>query len=169
MDKNNGQISNLLKRLKAGSKATKEIPWPGSDNEEDLIRMRVLNDEDYLKATLAADKMIPNVTMANVSRYNAELETQLLYRSLTDPETGHTLGTITEFRQLLSPEIKAILVDELDALHNENSPNVESMTDEDFDKLFEEVKKNAEKTVSSISSIHILRKLVKSLASTPKK
>ena len=159
--------NNLLMKLKAGSKVYKDIQWPGTDDA--TIRMRILNDGDYLAATLASDKIMGSVTMANASRYNAELETQLLYRSITDPESGKSLGVITDFRLLISPEIKADLIDELDALHVENSPNPEVLSDEEFDKLFESVKKKPEEVVSSVSNINTLRKLVKYLVPAPKK
>lgn len=157
---------DLLQKIKSGSQVTKEIPWPGDDA---IIKMRILNDNDYLQATLAADKLLPKVSVANVNRYNAELETQLLHKSITDPETGRNLGNISEFRQLLTPEIKSVLIDELDALHTEHSPDPNTLSEEEFDKLFLEIKKNATKTVGSVSNIHTLRKLVTILASKQKK
>ena len=157
---------DLLQKIKAGSQAYKDISWPGQ--AETLIRLRVLNDNDYLQSTLAADKTVPNVSVANVSRYNGEMETQLLYRAITDPESKKSIGTITDFRQLLTPEIKAQLIDVLDALHNEFSPNPDNLSSEEFDKLFEDIKKNAEETVSSVSNIFTLRKLVKYLVKLKK-
>lgn len=159
-------MDDLLQKIKAGSQATKDIPWPGQ--EDNIIRMRILNDQDYLMATLAADKIITNVTVANVSKYNGEVETQLLYRSVINPETGKNLGAITDFRLILTPEIKVVLVDELGALHDEHSPDPSNMSEEEFDKLFETVKKNAVETVSGVSNIFTLRKLVVSLATSRK-
>jgi len=159
-------MSDLLAKLKAGSLNSKDIPWPG--NEDLLIRMRVYNDNDHLKATLATDKVITNVTMSNVERYNAELYTQLLYLVITDLD-NKPIGTIADFRTLLTPEIKKILIDLLDALHEECSPDPENMTSEEFDLLLNDIKKNVEETVLSVSNIFTLRKLVLSLVLNQKK
>lgn len=153
---------SLLERLKAGSSLKKEIEWPGSGEK---IQIRLLNDGDYLSATLAADELMKNVSVANIEKYNGEIETQLLYRCCLDPETGKSIGSITDFRITLTPEVKAVLVDEMNSFHDENSPNTNQMSQEQFDKLFETVKKNAETAIMSVVNISLLRKLIVTLVS----
>ena len=129
--------------------------------------LRVANDNDYLQATIAADQLFPNVTIANSYKYNGEVEAQLLYRCVTDLE-NKPIGTITNFRDLLTPEIKSSLIDELDAFHEECSPIMDKMSNEEFDKLLDSIKKNVQ-DIGNISSIHTLRRLIVSLVSVPKK
>lgn len=155
----------LLDKIKAGSQASKEINWPGSEDAK--IKIRVCNEQDFLKASQETDKLFQGTKVGaeNVDQYSAEKETQLLFRAIQDPTTEKQLFTnILEFRSVLTPEIKNILGDELDALHEEFSPNPEDISNEDFDKLVQDVKKNAE-AIESNSNIFTLRKLVRYLVS----
>ena len=152
---------SLIDKIKLGSQATKKIAWPGA--EDATIQIRVCNESDYLAASMAADKLFNDVKIGleNVDAYNAEKETQLLFRAIQDPETGEQLfKNITEFRDLLVPEIKNFLSDQLDALHEEFSPELTTISDEDFDKLVQDVKKNAAEVLQTQSNIYTLRKLI---------
>ena len=162
-------MSDLLDKIKAGSSHKKEVSWPGTDQ---TIHMRVLNENDHLQSSLATDALFKGTPIAlqNMDHYNGELETQYLYRATEDPETGKQLfSNITEFRDVLTPEIKNILAEELDALHEEFSPDPLKLSDEEFDKLTSDIKKNAEATVGAVSNIFIARKLIIFLAKPRKK
>lgn len=155
---------DLIDKIKAGSQATKDINWPGSEN---MIRIRLCNESDFLLASQQTDKIFEGTRIAaeNVDQYSAEKETQLLFRAILDPTTDKQLFTnITEFRSVLTPEIKNILGEALDALHEEYSPDPETISEEDFDKLVQDVKKNAE-AIENVSNIFTLRKLVRYLTS----
>lgn len=154
----------LIDKIKAGSQATKEIDWPGSENK---IRIRLCNENDFLIASQETDKLFEGTRIAaeNVDQYSAEKETQLLFRAIQDPATGKQLFTnITDFRTVLTPEIKNILGETLDALHEEYSPDLDTISDSDFDKLVEGVKKNAD-IIDDVSNIYTLRKLSRFLVS----
>jgi len=157
-------MSNLLDKIKAGSLNKKEITWPGTDQK---VHLRVLNENDHLQASLSADKIFEGTPIAiqNMDQYNAELETQYLFRAIEDPETGKRLfNTITEFREIVTPEIKNKLAEELDSFHEECSPDPYKMSDEEFDKMILNVKKNAKETVGNVSNINTLRELIIYLA-----
>jgi len=162
-------MSNLLEKIKSSGKQRKEVKWPGTDN---VIHLRVLNENDHLQSTLAADKLFKETTIAlqNIDQYNSELETQYLFRSIEDPESGKQLfPNITSFRDELTPEIKEILATNLDTLHDEYSPDPYKMDDDAFDKIIKDVKKNAKATVGSVSNIHVARRLIIYLAKQRKK
>lgn len=162
-------MATLLEKIKSSSYHKKEINWPGTDNK---IHLRILNEMDHLESSLATDALFKDTPVAfqNIDQYNAEIETQYLFRSIEDPETRKQLSNnITDFRALLTPEVKDVLADQLDALHEEFSPDPYKMDDEEFDKLLNDVKKNAKKTVGSVSNIFIARKLIIYLANQPKK
>lgn len=162
-------MSNLLEKIKAGTLNKKQIKWPGTDQK---IHVRVLNENDHLQSSLATDKIFIGTPIAlqNMDQYNAELETQYLYRAIQDPETGKQLfSNITDFRDMLTPEIKNILAEELDSFHEECSPDPYKMPQDEFDALVANVKKNAKETVGDVSNIGTLRRLIIYLASRRKK
>ncbi|HUU89240.1 MAG TPA: hypothetical protein VMX17_16010 [Candidatus Glassbacteria bacterium] len=150
----------LFEKLKLGSKNTKTICWPGN---EEHVQMRVANENDYLQASIETDKLFPNITLGNGSRYEAEKQTQILFRCVTNTDS-QPIGTITKFRELLTPEVKSALIDELDILHEECSPIIDTMDDREFDKLYNDIKKNVAE-IGNVSNIHTLRRLVKFLIS----
>ena len=160
---------SLLDKIKAGSNYKKDTVWPGT---EAAIKLRVLNEQDYNEATLATDKLFreTKIGMENISRYDGEVETQCLFRSIEDSETGGRItNNITEFRKLLTPEIKDMLATELDALQEEFSPDPVSMPDEEFDKLIHDVKKNSTDVLKNITGIFLAKRVIKSLVSQPSK
>lgn len=159
-------MSSLLERLKAGVNNTKTIDFPGTDIQ---VQVRVLNEQDQLDATLATDKIFrvagSKIDRENVEAYEAEKNNQLLYRALRNPDDGTPLAsTITEFRQLLSEGRRKTLLDEVFAFQEECSPSPYEMDPVAYDALVQSVKKNAERTVTNLSSILLARRLIVSLA-----
>jgi len=157
---------NLIDKIKAGSQAKKTIDWPGIEGAK--VDIRVCSESDHLQSSMATDELFKDVKVAleNVDTYNAEKETQLLFRAIQDPETGKQLyKNITEFRSILTPEVKDALADQLFALHEEFSPDLTTISNEDFDKLVADVKKNTAEAIQTQSNIYTLRKLVLFLAS----
>ena len=162
----NSTNSTLLERLKAGTKNYRETKWPGTN---ETILIGVLTEEDQLKVTLATDEIWRSaglrVDHSNVDAYEAEKNNQLLFRVIKDPETkGPIDSSITEFRQLLSEGVRAILLDEVFAYQCDVNPSPYNMTDEQFDSLYMAVKKNAKATVGNISNIACARKLIVTMA-----
>lgn len=154
-------MSDLLQKIKAGTNNTKIIDWPGDESLK--IELRVLSGQDHLDSSLAADKIFDGtkVGIENIDNYSAELEIQLLFRAIMDPETNEQLfKNITDFRSSISPEVQDILGERLDALHEECSPDPMKMNDGEFDKLTADLKKNPKTTAGSISNIYTARKLI---------
>lgn len=150
---------DILQKLKAGTANKKRINWPETDC---VIEIRVASEQDHLDAVLAADNIFKDhkIGFENVTVYQGEVETQLLYRCILNEGGGERLfKNITEFRTILTPEIKNFLAEELYKLHEECSPSPFKMTDIEFDKFFEDVKKKPEETIGSVSNIALLKKL----------
>lgn len=150
----------ILEKIKAGSNHYRETVWPGSD---DPILLRVLNMQDYNNIFIETDKLFQGVVinLVNADDYNSERENFMLFYSLTDIETKNPIfKNITELRKVLTPEVREILAEELDALHVQVSPDPYTVSDSEFDKLLHDLKKNSALTVGSVSNIHTLRKLV---------
>jgi hypothetical protein len=161
-------MSDLLQRLKAGTANVKRIKWPGSEAE---VAIRVANSNDELAASTATDKYFKaegiDVNAQNLEVYLSERNTQLLYRCIADPETGEALGTITEFRGLLTQGVRDVLVDEFAAWQKECSPNPDNTPPEEYDRLVAMVKKNVEVIDTKVSSISLARRLLRSLVERP--
>jgi len=154
-------MSNLLQRIKQGVKNHKTIPFPGSDKQ---IRMHLLSERDTFEATVAAEQLFKaqNVEIAfhNINAYENEKTTQMLYRSLKDPETdGPIADSIAEFRHLLTNEDRNLLIEEYNSLVEECSPSPKNMTAEEYDRLVEMLKKNPVGTIGNCSSLLTLNRL----------
>lgn len=156
----------LIDKIKAGSQIKKTIDWPGADDAK--VDLRIMTESDHLQASLEANKMFKETKIGaeNVDTYSAEQETQLLFRAIVDPDSGKQLfKSMAEFRRALIPEVKDVIADELDRLHEEYSPEPTTISDAEFDKLVQDVKKNAEEVITKLSDINTLRKLSLFLAS----
>jgi len=157
----------LLEQLKAGVSNYVERVFPGTDIK---IRIRVLNNWDMLDSSMAADKIWKGaeieVSLQNIKAYEAEKETQYLYRACSDLENKPLAPNVSEFRRLLTVSDRAWLIDQYNELDAESNPAPDTMPDDEFDALVESVKKNPN-TLSKLGNISTLRRLALFLASPP--
>jgi hypothetical protein len=156
---------SLLDRIKAGTAVRGDAEWPGI--EDGSVKMRLCTENDNLQATIATDKIFSDIKIGieNVDSYNAERETQLLCKSIEDPETKKQLyKNITDFRSVLTVDAKNYFADKLDELHEKYSPSPSTISDEEFDKLVLDVKKNTDEAISELSDINTLKRLALFLA-----
>ncbi len=162
---------SLIEKLKAGKHAVKIITWPGTNN---AIGITVLTEAESQSAHFETELMFKQkgieFSAANVDEYQSEESTQILARALVDPEAKDKNGdpvrifkSADELRGLIAhPDIKAALIQEYNDWQTECSPKIESMTEEQYDALFSEVKKNAS-CLNSLS-LRTLRGLIIYLA-----
>jgi hypothetical protein len=160
---------NFLQMLRQGVANVKIVKWPGTELD---VALRVLSDQDHLEANIAADTVYKtagiSVSMQNVQDYEAEKNVQLLFRAIVDPETRKPFcKSISEFRKLLSMGIRDALMEQVSEFQRECSPDPVNMPAEEFDNLLSAVKKNAERTLSNVSNIILLKKLISILVSHP--
>jgi hypothetical protein len=152
-------MESLLERLKAGTKNTKTVKFPGT--EEDVV-IRILSEADRVEAHFAAERYFQaakiEVSGTTVEAYEAEKTLQMIYRAINDMEGSRLARTVDDFRKGLSRPEKDFLVDEYLALEAECVPG----DGEDLDSLVETLKKSPEE-ISSIGSIFTARRLITSL------
>jgi hypothetical protein len=159
-------MPSILEQLKAGANNFKLVNYPGTDQK---IAIKILSQREMQESLFAAERLFKNekieINMLTAPAYQAEQATQILYRALRNPEKlDEALApNITAFRQLLVKNEKDILVEEYEAFEKECDPKPNNMTEEEFDKLFQDLKKNAETTLSNIIDIHTLKKLMLSM------
>ena len=159
---------SLIDKIKMGARYKEKILWPGTD---DYVEIAVLTEQDELDAMAAAEKNFKdiNVSSHNFDSYLAEKTTQLLFRCLYNPETGEKLfKNISNFRAILTPEVKGVLDEEQARIQKVNSPKYEELTEEEFDKIVFDIKKKpVEDILGNISNIGTLKKLITYLVSQP--
>jgi hypothetical protein len=68
---------------------------------------------------------------------------------------------------MLTRDEKKLLADEYMSFERECSPSPDNLSNDEFDRLVEQVKKTPGETTGSITSISTLRRLVTFLASPP--
>jgi len=157
-------MESLLEKIKAGTQNYVECAWPKTDVR---VRIRVLNNQDILDASMAADNIFRaagvDVSMQNIKVYEAEKNVQHLYRACTDLDGKPLAPSISQFRQQLTVSDKEWLIEQYNELDRECNGSVDTMPDDVFDTLVESVKKNPD-TLSNVSSISTLRRLARFLA-----
>ncbi len=163
---------NLLEVLKAGKKNIKTLNFPGTDQQ---IGLTVLTDGEVQEAVFSAERHFKDkdieITATTLGTYNSEVNAQMLFRAIVDPEKRKTDGTYElafkriEDLRLASSAQKAELIEAYNDFEAQCSPSVAKMSDEDFDKLFEDIKKNP-LTGNSLNS-STAKRLIVFLASRP--
>jgi hypothetical protein len=157
---------SLIEKLKAGTRNVKTIKFPGT---EDDITLQILSNADYQDAVFAAERRFKGeempVASSTLDAYTDERTTQILFRALRDPDNNKKPFTASadELRKLLTKEQKEYLVSEYDAFEDECSPRFETLTDEKFNELWDEVKKKP--TALNILSSGMQKRLLQFLAS----
>lgn len=165
---------DLLEKLKAGKRNIKEVPFPGQD---DKVGVTVLTEAEVQDATFATERLFKAndiaVSATTVGAYNAELNTQILFRALVDPEKRKKDGsyerifkTVDELRGLIRGGAKDGLIEEYNSFEEECNPSPLRMTDDEFESLFESLKKSPE-TIGSSLNLKTLRGLIIYLANRP--
>lgn len=157
---------SLLAKLKSGKKNIRTIQFPGTDKNAAL---QALSNQDFQDAVFAAELKFRSadiaVTPSTLDAYEDERTTQVLFRALKDPDDPlkSFAGSVDELRKLLTKEEKEILVDEYNSFEKECSPRFAQLSNEEFEKIWNEVKKSPQMLLSSLSS-GTLRGLISYLA-----
>ncbi len=160
-------MSDLLERLKAGRAAI----HPVTINQVKL-GLRLLTEQDYFEAGLAADAAMKakgiGLDIGTAELFEAEKSAQLACRFLVDPTSGQTVVSDSEeLRSALTRGENEALINAYLEYEKEHSPSGRTLSDEEFNALFEEVKKNPGTARLNDSSSATLKRLITSLANPP--
>ncbi len=146
---------SLIEKLKAGNRNIKTIKFPGTESE---ICLKILSNAEIQEAVFASERRfkVEDIVVASstLDAYEDERTTQILFRALRDPADSKKpfAGTVDELRKLLTKAEKDALVGEYEAFEQECAPQIAKMTNEQFDELWEALKKNPETTSNFLSS-----------------
>lgn len=162
---------SLIEKLKAGKRNIKIIRFPGTDED---IGVTVLSEAEIQDATFETERLFKEngieISASTLNTYNSELATRILFRVLVDVNKKMSDGqpeqffnSIIEFKKLLTRDAKGILIEEYNAFEDECSPSPLKMGDDDFERLFESLKKNP-KVIGRDLSFRMLKGLIIYLA-----
>lgn len=156
-----------IARLRKGSENRKRILWPGT---EEQVYIRVLAEGDYLRAEQHCDSAYRErgINLGNVEERSALKDDYCIYLAIVDEDGKRLFPDFDTFVQYLTPEIRNILISEQNNLQSEYAPRMAEMSDDEFDSLLTEIKKNTE-TVRNISDMHVLRRLIITMVSRQSK
>ncbi|MGD0342876.1 MAG: hypothetical protein ABSA76_14330 [Bacteroidales bacterium] len=162
--------TNLLAVIKKGTDNNKLIKWPGTDTP---VILKILSEQERLDASLATERLFKSekveANLMTADQYESEKTIQMLYRALRCPDNLDTplCPNISQFRKALSREDMKMLITEYLGYESLCSPSPENLSSEDFDRLLQDLKKNATATTTNITSLCTARKLLLILAAPP--
>lgn len=156
---------DLLAKLKLGRDALGNVTV---NNVK--IGLRVLTDQDYQIAHMAADKMLADhdteFSLSTAEAFEVEKSVQLIFLAAVDLETRKPVfASVDECRATLMREDREIISEEYLKHEQSFSPSERNLTDAQFAALLQDVKKNpASPRLSALSGATLIR-LITTLAS----
>ena len=166
-------MTSLVDKLKAGKRNVSLLKYPGTDDD---IGITVLTEAEHQETIFAAERVFKDacieISATTLAAYNAELNTQTLFRAIVDPAKKSKDGiceryfrSVDELRGVLQREAKETLIEAYNAVDDECNPSPERLSEERLEAIFSEVKKNP---ISGRDlSLTTLRELIIYLASRP--
>lgn len=147
---------SLLEKLKAGVKNSTETPFHGG-----TLKVRVLSEDELQQCRIEANRYAVKQELDEESLYN-EIAVRQLYMAVSDKDGNKLASDIDSFRKLITRKEREYLIDEYLHLENECSPSLSVMTDEEFNRIVEEAKKDPF-FILSRSNTDLLRRLIRYL------
>ena len=163
--------SAIIDQIKNAHEATKDIEWPGIPDLK--VRMRLLTVSEARKAKVDNQQEFKRdgieIGMQNLADYREQEAVHGMWRAFSDPETGKPIFRNAEHMRTLctNDELKA-LCDAYNAFSDENDPNLEKLTDEEFEQLKETLKKKPDQIRSKVLSLPVAWKLLRILVAPQK-
>ncbi len=145
---------SLIEKLKAGIKNSKEVPFYGG-----TLKIRVLSEDELQQCRIEANRYAIKNGLDEESLIN-EIAIRQLYLAVSanDVDGNKLADDIDSFRKFITRKEREYLIGEYLSLENECSPSLSVMTDEEFNKVLEEAKKDPFFLLSK-SNTDLLRRL----------
>lgn len=142
-----GLVTSLLERVRAGTKNHQVISWPGSKVR---VRLRILSRGELQEAIFAAQAHFKSndvaVDLTMVEAFEDEKTVQVLFRALEgveDEEQGKAIcSDIDVFRNLVTRDELSELAQAYELFEQECSPNLETMPADQFKTFLDALKKS---------------------------
>jgi hypothetical protein len=159
---------SLLAKLKGGSRNVSIVAFPG--RPEDKIALRVLSGQELQAAVFDAERRFKTeeieIVPTTLEALEDERTTQLLFRALRNPDDPAEpyAESAEEIRKLLSREEKGLLASAYNEFERDCSPRIASLSEGEFEGIWQELKKNPGTDLSSFSSGTLRRLLLYSVS-----
>ena len=163
--------SAIIDQIKNAHEVTKDIEWPGIP--EVKVRMRLLTVSEARKAKVENQQEFKrdgiDIGVQNLADYREQEAVHGMWRAFSDPETGKPIFRSAEHMRSLctNDELKA-LCDAYNAFSDELDPNLEKLSDEEFEQLKEILKKKPDQIQQKVSSLPVAWKLLRILVAPQK-
>ena len=158
--------SAIIDQIKSSHDVFKDIEWPGVPGV--TVRMRLLTVSEARQAKVDNQQEFKRdgieIGMQNLADYREQEAVHGMWRAFSDPATGKPVFTSAEHMRTLctNDELKA-LCDAYNAFSDENDPNLEKLSDEEFEQLKDILKKKPDQIRSKVLSLPVAWKLLRIL------
>lgn len=163
--------SGVVQMIKDAHTVRKVIEWPGVPSVK--VQMRLLNASEARLSKVANQQEFKrdgiDIGMQNLADYREQEAIHGLWQVFSDPETGKPLfKSAEEMRTVCTNDEITALCNAYNAFADENDPNLDKLSDEDFDDLKELIKKKPDQIPQKVTSLPVALKLLRTLVAQQK-
>ena len=162
----------IIEQIKASHKVSRVIGWPG--HEDIKVEMRLLNMSECRQAKidnqLEFKKAGIELSVANLADYREQEVVHGLWRACYNPATGERIFRNAEdLRKSCTPDELLYLSGEFNSFVEEQDPNINKLSDKDFESLKELLKKTPDQIQLKVTNLPLAWRLLHTLvAQQPK-
>jgi hypothetical protein len=165
-------MSDVFNKIKAGTDNVKTIDWPFA-KEPFKVGLKIVSAQVENQALLDTEVILKDYKVElhalNFSKMGEMQSEEIIANSLIDLETDRKLfHTTLKYRETVSKEIHAKLLDEYDEFAEECAPNLDGMNEEEFEELKDELLKKPNEALGRVSSLDVAKKLLLTLVNPVK-
>ncbi|MCQ2063731.1 MAG: hypothetical protein MJY99_10415 [Fibrobacter sp.] len=163
--------SGVVQMIKDAHTVRKVIEWPGVPSVK--VQMRLLNASEARLSKVANQQEFKrdgiDIGVQNLADYREQEAIHGLWQVFSDPETGKPLfKSAEEMRTVCTNDEITALCNAYNAFADENDPNLDKLSDEDFDDLKELIKKKPDQIPQKVTSLPVALKLLRTLVAQQK-
>lgn len=163
--------SGLVQMIKDAHTVRKVIEWPGVPYVK--VQMRLLNASEARLSKVANQQEFKregiDIGMQNLADYREQEAIHGLWQVFSDPETGKPLfKSAEEMRTVCTNDEITALCNAYNAFADENDPNLDKLSDDEFDDLKELIKKKPDQIPQKVTSLPVALKLLRTLVAQQK-
>lgn len=164
--------SEIIAQIKTAHDVKRVIGWPG--HEDIKVEMHLLNMSESRQSKidnqLEFKKDGVDIAVHNLADYREQEALHGMWRAFYDPSTGKRIfKSAEEMRLYCTPDELTALCSAYNQFADELDPNVNMLSDEEFESLKELLKKTPEKIQQKVTSLPLAWKLLHTLVAQPTK
>lgn len=163
--------SGVVQMIKDAHTVRKVIEWPGVPSVK--VQMRLLNASEARLSKVANQQEFKrdgiDIGVQNLADYREQEAIHGLWQVFSDPETGKPLfKSAEEMRTVCTNDEITALCNAYNAFADENDPNLDKLSDDEFDDLKELIKKKPDQIPQKVTSLPVALKLLRTLVAQQK-